>query len=328
MKRLIVCLLLAAIGGGTSTAQDSVSPLVDQKLESVFKQLVIDGYEKAKLQNEADVFHLEREKQSNIETLNAELAATKAESTGKFRVFKSIREKSLRERELEIRLHRVRQLEPNPTITKWVDDNRLRDISEVSAIEAMQLYSVRSVEIAQITGKQELHGLVRIKDGSRPYSDDYTFQRVKIIWNTGTENLYEGKPLLTDSTLFVCTGIETYETTRGDNRIPVLMPCGAAWKKYVETHVPAEDREVKRAVKEKEISNEMREWKDTTGKFKVTAELVGATETTVDLKKADGSVATVKKSILSLPDNLYIEAMKLADLPFKSLRDESLPLDY
>ena len=55
---------------------------------------------------------------------------------------------------------------------------------------------------------------------------------------------------------------------------------------------------------------EVRTWRDTTGKFSVEAELVEETETDVKLRKADGSIKTVPKKLLSKEDLAHLDELK------------------
>ncbi len=343
IRLVMICVMgLTVFSSNAAVSQDSDIPPADDKkkteqnlraIDEVFFMMLKNGYLRAEYFVSERIREFEDARKKQITELKTELINTDQSETGKGRPFKTSREKAVRKEELRLRIAKLESMKPNTATVKWLQvEQELNPIEHSSEVRPGVVYSIASLEVSQITGPDEFHGYVRILPPNpkpaaevawmNPKSESakrwLQSQRCVVWYPDGTATLKEGKDILTKRQFFICTDTLTYETASGSKTIPIIASLDKKWEKFVKANVPVDSMRIVTPTQSPTESMPLREWKDTTGKFSVEARLVSANDTNVELKKTDGTTITVRKSIMCIQDNIYIEAARLAEVPFVS----------
>jgi CRISPR/Cas system-associated protein Cas7 (RAMP superfamily) len=110
---------------------------------------------------------------SMLEALKKELEMVSAAEPGKFRYFKTARDKNVRKIELQLRIDRIEGIKPGKN-AKWVFPTP-PNTGRSTSIEVGNLYTISSAEVADTVSETEFHVLVPIIEDRR-----ISIQRVKL----------------------------------------------------------------------------------------------------------------------------------------------------
>lgn len=295
MKTLVGLGLLAILASAVA-AREPGSDITDEEINVAIAAFVKAGYSGDRIADPAlvDAYSDGRERVAKA------LEELKTARVGRGTDFASRREVAAEKMKLEIMdeilAARVKSLVN--TKKKWHVE--YLPITKHSPIES-SFYILAPLRIVDIIDSEFVHAVTTV------LADKYTRVAVR-LWPDNDR--YNDQVIDVRGRVFMDAGTYRYDTViGGTNTLPHLIDVTERLKKYIDEHVPAEDRHPLSSPVTEGIS---RTWKSADRKFAIDAQFVSAGESNIVLRKADGSEIEVKLSLLSIVDQMWVSAYDAA----------------